>query len=231
MKFLIPVMTIIALVIIIALPVKAQDTDPAQRALQYAEVQQKNIAALKAYSWKTRTVITMDEKPMMTMLIQARFDADGKLQHTTISSESHVDKKRGMRGKKQKKKIEELSQLIEKVVRLQATYVIMSKGQLVDYFEKAAIQDGMGEMAGMKRFYAKSVLAPNDDLTIWIDPSTGLNQKLTIKAPLDEKTVVNGIIDYKAIKDGPTTASVSVLKIPSQKIKIKSERFDYIKQL
>jgi hypothetical protein len=216
MKYLVPVMLVIAFAF--ALPVTAQDTDSAQRALKYAEVQQKNIDALTTYSWKTRTEIAVNETPMLTALIQARFDADGKLQHTT-------------RGKKQKQKLEELGQLIEKVVRLQASYAIMSKGQLVDLFEKATFEDGAGEMKGMKKIHAKSVLVRNDELTLWVDPSTGLNRKLTIKTPLDEQAVVEGTIDYKTIKDGPTTASVSVLTIPSQGIGIRSERFDFIKQL
>jgi hypothetical protein len=229
MKFSVLVIVVVGLAF--ASQATGQDADPAQRALEYAESQQKNSDALRTYSWKTRTVITKDEKPMMTMLIQARFDADGKLQHTTISSESHVEKKRGVRGKKQKKKIEELGQMIENVVRLQASYVIMSKGQLVDFFGKADVQDGLGEMAGTKRIHAKSVLAASDELTIWVDPPTGLNRKLALITPLDEKTVVDGTIDYKTLKDGPTTASVSVLRIPSQGISIKSERFDFIKQL
>ena len=86
-------------------PVTAQDTDPAQSALKYAEAQQKNLEVVKTYSWKTRTEITMDETPMLTVLIQARFDADGKLQHTTISSESHVKKMPGLRGRKQKQEL------------------------------------------------------------------------------------------------------------------------------
>ena len=116
-------------------------------------------------------------------------------------------------------------------MRLQSTYVIMSKGQLVDFFEKATVEDGIGEMKGTIRIHANNALVANDELTIWINPTTGLNRKLMVKAPLDEKTIIEGTIDYVAIKDGPTTASVSILKIPSQKIKIKSERFDYIKQL
>jgi len=229
MKYLVLVMLVIAVGSVF--PVTAQDTDSAQRALKYAEVQQKNTDALKEYSWKTRTEISMNDQSMLTALIQARFDADGELQHTTISSESHVEKMRGMRGRKQKQKLEELGQLIEKVVSVQASYVIMSKGQLVDFFEKATFEDGTGEMKGMKKIHAKSVLVRNDELTLWIDPSTGLNRKLTIKTPLDEQTVVEGTIDYKTIKDGPTTASVSVLTIPSQGIGIRSERFDFIKQL
>jgi len=193
MKYLVPVMLVIAFGFV--LPVTAQDTDSAQRALKYAEVQQKNTDALKEYSWKTRTEISMNDQSMLTALIQARFDADGQLQHTTISSESHVEKMRGMRGRKQKQKLEELGQLIEKVVSVQASYVIMSKGQLVDFFEKATFEDGTGEMKGMQKIHAKSVLFRNDELTVWVDPSTGLNRRLTIKTPLDEQTVVDGTID------------------------------------
>ena len=107
----------------------------------------------------------------------------------------------------------------------------MSKGQLVDFFESATFEDGTGEMKGMQKIHAKSVLRANDELTVWIDPSTGLNRRLTIKTPLNEQTVLDGTIDYKTIKDGPTTASVSVLTITSEGIGIKSERFDFIKQL
>ena len=42
---------------------------------------------------------------------------------------------------------------------------------------------------------------------------------------------MEGTIDYQTIKDGPTTASVSVLTIETQGVSIKSERFDFIKQV
>ena len=151
------------IVLAFVFPVTAQDTAPAQHALKYAETQQKNIGALKAYSWKTRSEITMNEKPMLTTLIQARFDAEGKLQLTTISSESHVEMKRGLRGKKQKSKLEELAKLAEKVISLQASYVLMSKGQLVDLFEKASFEDGTDKMKGTQKIHAKSVLVANDE--------------------------------------------------------------------
>jgi hypothetical protein len=231
MKYSVLFILVIAIVFVFVSPVTAQDADPAQRALKYAEAQQKNIDTLKTYSWKTRTEISENENPMLTTLIQARFDADGKLQHTTISSESHVEKKRGIKGKKQKQKLEELGQLIEKVVSLQVSYISMSKGQMVDFFEKATFEEGTGEMEGMKKIHAKGVLVPNDELTVWVDPSTGLKRKLTIKTPLDEETIVDGSIYCNAIKDGPTTASLSVLTIPSQGISIKIESFDFIKQL
>lgn len=227
MKYLVPV---IMLVITFICPLKAQETDPAQRAIKYAELQQKNIAALKMYSWKTRAELTMNESPMFTSLIQARFDAEGKLQHTTISTESHVEKMRGIRGRKQQQKLEELGEQLEKLMKLQASYVFMSKGQLVDLFEKAEFGEGTDEMKGMKKIHATSVVVPKDELTIWVDPATGLNRKLTFKTPLDEETAVNGTIDYRTIKDGPTTASQSVLTIPSQGLNIKIERFDFIKQ-
>ena len=108
---------------------------------------------------------------------------------------------------------------------------MMSKGQLVDFFEKATFEDGTGEMKGMQKVHGKNVLVSNDELTIWIDPSTGLNRKLVVKSPLDETTIVDGTIDYREIKDGPTTASVSLFTIAAQGISIKSERFDFIKQL
>lgn len=229
MKYL--MLITIALTLGVVSPVAAQDADPAQRALQYADGQQKNIGVLNQYSWKTRSDITSGGNPVLTTLVQARFDAEGELQLTTISTESHVEKKRGLRGKKQKKELEKFAALIEKVLGLQVSYVMMSKGQLVDFFEKATFEDGTGEMKGMQKVHGKNVLVSNDELTIWIDPSTGLNRKLVVKSPLDETTVVDGTIDYREIKDGPTTASVSLFTIAAQGISIKSERFDFIKQL
>ena len=229
MKYLMLITIVVTLGVVS--PISAQDADPAQRALQYGDAQKKNMGVLKQYSWKTRSDITSGGNPMLTTLMEARFDAEGELQLTTISTESHVEKKKGLRGKKQKKELEKSAALIEKVLGLQASYLMMSKGQLVDFFEKATFEDGSGEMKGMQKIHGKNVLVKNDELTIWVDPSTGLSQKLMFKSPLDEKTVVEGTIDYKKIKDGPTTASVSVLTVAAQGVSIKSERFDFIKQL
>jgi len=229
MKYLVPIAIIVTLAVLSN--ALAQDIDPAERALEYAKGQQQNMDVLKQYSWKTRSNIMSGGNPVLTTLIQARFDAEDKLQLTTISSETHIEKKRGFRGKKQKKELEKFGQLIESVLSLQTAYLMMSKGQLVDFFEKATFEDGTGEMKGLQKIHGNNVLVKNDQLTIWVDPSTGLSQKVVIKSSLDENTIVEGTIDYKTIQDGPTTASVSILTIAAQGISIKSERFDFIKQL
>ncbi|MCH7550066.1 MAG: hypothetical protein IH969_11135 [Candidatus Krumholzibacteriota bacterium] len=112
MKYLMLITIAVTLGVVSA--VSAQDTDPAQRALQYADGQQKNIGVLQQYSWKTRSDITSGGNPVLTTLIQARFDAEGELQLTTISTESHLEKKRGLRGKKQKKELEKFAASLRK---------------------------------------------------------------------------------------------------------------------
>lgn len=229
MNALVPIVCVMALSL--AVPVAAQDSDPAQRALEYAAAQQENLKMVKTYSWKTRSDISVNETLMLVALLQARFDAEGELQHTTINTESHVEQKRGLRGRQQQQELARLGTLIEQVLSVQVAYILMSKGQLVDFFDKATFADGTGEMEGTQKIHATSVLAAGDELTIWVDPSSGLNRKLMVRTPLDEQTVVEGTIDYKSIEGGPNTASVSHLEVKSQGIVIKSERFDFIKQL
>jgi hypothetical protein len=229
MRALVPIALVVGLGLVV--PVAAQDSDPAQRALEYAAAQQDNLKTLKTYSWKTRSEVSRNEALMLVALVQARFDAEGELQHTRISSESHVEQKRGLRGRKQKQELEKLGGLIEEVLSVQVAYILMSKGQLVDFFDKATFADGTGEMEGTQEIRATNVLVAGDELTIWVDPSTGLNRKLMIKTPLDEQSVVEGTMDYKTMEGGPNTASVSHLEVKSQGIVIKSERFDFIKQL
>ena len=68
MKYLVTVMLVIAFGFV--LPVTAQDADPAQQALKYAEAQEKNLEALQTYSWKTRTEIAVNETP--TAIVDGR---------------------------------------------------------------------------------------------------------------------------------------------------------------
>ena len=57
----------------------------AQQKEQFAQAQKENSAALKNYTWKSRTELVMKGESKNVKLEQVRYDLDGKQQKTDIS--------------------------------------------------------------------------------------------------------------------------------------------------
>jgi len=208
----------------------ADDPDAAQLALKFGEAQAENLETLKQFSWKARTEVRMDGESKIVALDYVRFDSEGEIERTNLSTESSIEKKRGFRGRKQKAALDDVAALLEDSLSLLASYILMTKGQLVDFYEKASLTPGTDAMEGTTEVNAQNVTTKGDDLTVWVDADTGLNRKLEFQAPLGEDLTVTGEVNYRVLEEGPSTASKATLAIPAEKIEIVNERFEFAKQ-
>src|SRR3990170_7632950 len=80
-----------------------------QQKEQFAQAQKDNGAALRQYTWKTRTEIKMKGESKSVKLEQVRYDVDGKLEKTPIDGAPQPPAKEetgrgGRRGGKLKEK-------------------------------------------------------------------------------------------------------------------------------
>ena len=64
----------------------AQTPDMAAIAKKFAQSAQANAAALKAYTWQMRVQVTLKGEPKPPKLYQMRFDIDGKVEKTELTS-------------------------------------------------------------------------------------------------------------------------------------------------
>ncbi len=98
----------------------------------------------------------------------------------------------------------------------------MSKGELLDFFEKATVteKDGVIEATG------ENIKVKGDRLTILIDPKTNLfiNKKFS---SLLGKDPIDGEIKYEKFSSGINHASTTFMNLPAQKAKIDAKNQDY----
>ena len=126
----------------------------------------------------------------------------GEVVRAVLDEESAGRDKKGIRGRRQDKKKDDKEEWLESIVKTATAYIFMTTGQEVDFFGKAKITDGEGDMAGTKVVRANNVASSGDGVTKWIDPGALNPKKISFQFVLDDHTI-NGEVVYRPIKNGP----------------------------
>jgi hypothetical protein len=157
----------------------------------------------------------------VTTLTEMKFGPDGKLVATPIDAKTTVQAKPGVRGRMQQSAAEDNAEYMAKAADVMAQYAYMSKGQLVDFFDKATVTtDGKVITAT-----AKNVMQAGDEMTILIDPATNLFIRKTFKAKSGADPI-EGTVDYAAFattgaisadRTGPVIAAVRTTRSAARK--------------
>ena len=207
----------------------AQDFDPAIIALEANKAKAENVEIFKSYSWKRRTEFSKNNEAQITIIDQVRFNHQGEHEITNLSSQSHVEKKKGPGSKKHNKGIEAERKLMENALVSSWSYIELSKGEMVDFFDKASITKGEGEMSETVVVHGKNVRTHHDELTCYLDGSSMLNRAIKFNSEVDG-VAYDGEVNFNKMEDGPNYPARTVINIPDKNLKIVSETFDFIKQ-
>jgi hypothetical protein len=196
--------------------------DKEQLALAISTADDANTEKLKAYLWKRKSDVSIDGVHKLTAITEFSFDETGKLQAKMIDAETNVKKKPGVRGKIQQNAAEDKMDYVGKSLELALAYTFMTKGELLDFFERATIteKDGIIEATGT------NVNVQGDKLTVWVDKNTNLYTKKKFSSLLG-KDPVDGEINYEKFSSGVVHGSTTLLNMPAQKMKIEAKNQDY----
>jgi hypothetical protein len=194
-------------------------------AIAVADATKANMAAMQKYTWRVKTNLAKDGESMATSVSEMRFSTEGKLESTNIGGESNIEKKPGLRGRQQEKKMKEFGEYLQGVLAHSFQYIFMSKGTLVDVFDRAKIKETEGGID----VAAGDLFVKGDELLISVDPVTRLAQKLSFRTTLDKDTIT-GAVTFAKIEDGPNRPTRLEIEIPTQAVKITSETYDWILQ-
>ncbi len=223
-------------VVALAQETKPAETTPAETtpaaqptsddlALALANAQKANQAAITKWSWKVKANLNMEGESKATTVTEMRFNTEGKLDATAVSSQSSEQKKRGIRGKVQASKIEDFEKYLEGVLNHSFKYIFMSKGTLVDLFDGAKITQGAESID----VAAGDIFVKGDKVSMTVDPKSNLGTKLNFTTTLEEDTIT-GSVTMAAIAGGPSKPTHIEIDVPTQSIKIVSETYDWIEQ-
>ena len=209
-------------VLIVLLPSFGQEINKTQLALDIADVNQANTKALMEYIWKREMLVYSGDEVKLTLLTELSVNDEGKLESRVIEAKSDVKKKRGIRGKVQSNAMDAKTDYIEKGVKLLLAYGYMSKGNLVDFFDKAEISSS-NDLISM---VANNVYVEKDKVTLTVNKNTHLYTKKEFSSFIGEDPV-SGVIYYETFKNGVSHVSNMVLNMPSEKMKLDATNKDY----
>jgi outer membrane receptor for monomeric catechols len=216
--------------LVVAVGVSSSAEDQAALGLRYATAQQAGIDQLKLYTWQTDTKLTRAGEIKVQFAIANRLNEKGEMVQDVESAETSVKNKRGLRGRSQDKQVATKSEFLDKVVSVMASYIFMTKGQEVDYFDKATITEGVGADVGKNVVQAANVSVAGDLVTKWVDPDSLFPSKLTFDATIDG-VAVNGEVLFRPIENGPNVPRMATVQIPGNDEVLTTEFLEYKKQL
>ena len=197
-----------------------------QFALDVSKAEAANTEKLKDFIWKRYSTATVDGEEKATLITEFKFDENGELKANQVGGESSVKKKPGIRGRIQENAIENNVDYVSEALELALAYSFMSKGQLLDFFEKGTItaKDNTIQVT------AGGVLMDGDKLTVVIDNATKLFISKKFSCMLDEDPI-DGELKYGTFNSGISHGTKTILNLPGKNAVINAENKDYSQRI
>ena len=202
------------------------EVDHDQLSLDISKANSANMEKMKAFIWKKASQVLMEGEDKVDLLNEVSIGDDGKVSVVNLDVESHVKKKRGLRGRVQQQAMEDNAKYVEGAIQHAASYIYMTKGQLLDFFSKAKITDEKGVLTAT----ASDVLVKGDQLTIQVDKATKLFISKSFSSSMGDDPIT-GEIRYEEFSSGISHVSTSTLNLPAKNAVIKSTNKDFVKRV
>lgn len=200
----------------------------AQMDQQFAQAQQHNVLALRKYEWKSRTEIQKDGETKKVQLALMRYDRDGNLQKTVISSTPEPDlPKFGIRRAVAKKKIGDFRDTLTELEALAKSYSELPPDRMQRFMAASTITPELTAQQRLVRIAGRDVLQPGDSMTVFIDATSRKQRRVEIQTWLDQKPV-RIVSEFQDLpQGGPTYVARSQVSYDGNSIGIIAENFDY----
>ena len=192
-----------------------------------AESRQQNAQALRLYTWKSRTEIRKGGETKNVQVALQRYDLNGTLQKTTISSTPQQQlPTRGIRGLIAQKKKEDFMEKLDGLGKLAKSYSELRPEVMERFMTTASVTPEVGPQDRLFRVAGGNVLQPGDSMTLWVDAVTRKQRRVEIHTTLDRKSV-KIVSEFRDLPMGPTYMARSVVDYPSAELTVITETFDY----
>jgi hypothetical protein len=223
----------IALVSISRAYVSGASTEDGSPHTEFVRAQQANAAALREYTWKSRTELSLKGDVKFVTLEQVRFDLDGRRQKTRIGgspepSEDRFDPRAPRVGPVRRivaaKKKEEFKDLLQDLAALAESYAHPPLETLHAFARQAARTKTIE--AGLVRVQGRNLIVTGDSMIVWIDPSTSLIRRAEIDT-MREGERVEMAVDYRSLANGLTYQARTLLRYPHRQMSLTVETYDH----
>lgn len=199
----------------------------AQIDKQFARAQQENAAALRNYEWKSRMEVQKDGETKKVQLALKRYDSNGAVQTTVVSSTPEPDlPKFGLRKVVAQKKVREFKDKLEALGALARSYSDLPPGRMQQFMTTASITPDLTATQKLIRIEGRDVLQPGDSMTVFLDAVSRKQRRVEIQASLDQK-MARIVSEFQDLPQGPTFMARSQVSYDGTSIVIVTDNFDY----
>jgi hypothetical protein len=202
-------------------------TNKTNLSLQVSAAASANRAQLASYVW-TRTVQVFDGGQLkLTSVSSLSVGSDGKIVTTAVSSTPAEKLPGGIRGDMAKKKIAELKAYVDEAIKETLSYIYLSKGKMVDFFDAASITQAGNTVT----VNGSSVNKANDQLTLNFTKGTYAYISQSFTSTLNNGDAVTGTINYQTFSNGLTAINNGEIDLPAKNLKLMLSSNNYAKKL
>jgi hypothetical protein len=153
---------------------------------------------------------------------------DGKLVTTAVSNTpTSAPPTRGIRGAVAKNKIDDMKTYIDEAVTLSASYMYMSPGKMVDYFNAA----GISQSGNTITVSGSNVNQTNDQVLLLLNSTSLAYISETFKSAMSGGDAVAGTVNYKTFDNGLTAIDNVDLELPAKTMKLMVSNSNYAKKI
>jgi hypothetical protein len=184
------------------------------------EAFRQNEDELRAYTWKSRTEVTLDAELKESTLYQVRLGPYGTFERTPIP-----DPEQDGNSRQPSKK---MRQLFEKLKAAIHSYTHPNAEQRRYIFDHGSLTLGRGEMERMFHLQATGVIKTGDTVDLWVDGASKRPRRLEVMTSLEGEPL-RLRIDFVEQPDGPSfpAGGFADTELKEKKLRVQVETFDY----
>ncbi len=172
-----------------------------------------NYRALREYSWSMRTAVTIQGQQVSVTVDKMRYDLDGKLQVTPLGGSGQLSP--------------ELQRFVDTLARFAFSYAQPDPQKFSAFMANAEQWEGRGSNAGISKIEGGGFLQQDD--SVEITTRNGRADNGRVSSSLNGAPVTLEA-EYRALpENGPRYVARLVAQVPSERLELTIENFDYIK--
>jgi len=131
--------SISALLFVFLVPVIMAQVDLTQLSLNVQAKYNQNFATMAQYTWQRDVQVFMKGDLKATIVENVSIGSDGKPVVQVLDQTSTTKQKPGIRGAIQSSAVDDTKTYVQNALKLVTEYIFMSKGQMVDLFDKGTV--------------------------------------------------------------------------------------------
>ncbi len=199
----------------------AQQPDAAQHLAKLKAHLVASEKALKQYEWMETIAISLKGEEKSREMNRCYYGADGGIQKVPVTTPPPEEKRRGLRGRIEEKKKEELTDTMKSAVALVKTYVPPKPEKLQATKDTGKLSVDMLDPGKRIQMNFKDYEKAGDVLSVEVDLATNRPLAIKVKTHLDQASdVVTLDVQMGQLMDGTTYPSHIALSVAAEQLEV-----------